>query len=114
LGALFNKAGRAKVSSTFQAHLDALVRSQARALFLYGADDEEYKSFQFAEREIFPRLKQEARRRIAVEIWSGRVHSPYEVTRQQQVAERIIAFARSFHPHLGQLESADEGLRASA
>lgn len=113
LGRIFSR-GRGSVSVTFQTHLDGLIRSQARALFLYGTDDEEYQSFQFAEREVFPRLKPQARSRIEVEVWPGRVHSPYEVPRQQEVAERIIAFACSLHPHMRRMETERETVRASA
>src|SRR5579883_822447 len=113
LGKILGRAA-GSVSVTFQTHLDALARSRARALFLYGTDDEEYTSFQVAEREVFPRLRPAARARIAVEVWPGRVHSPYEVKRQQEVAERIIAFATTLHPYAGRVNGEVEGLRATA
>ncbi len=88
------------VSITFQTHLEALIRSRARALVLYGEDDEEYQSFILAERAIFPRLKPDVRSRIDIEVWPGRVHSPYEIQRQQAVAAKIITWIRALHPHL--------------
>ena len=76
----------------------ALVRSRARALFLYGLEDAEYASFRVAERTVLARLPAEARARFEVEIWPGSVHQFLEMPRQRETFARAIAWIEALHP----------------
>jgi alpha/beta superfamily hydrolase len=82
----------------FVADFQALVRSRARALFLYGLEDSEYESFRVAERRLFSALSDEARARITVEVWPGTVHGFLEMNRQRETFERAMAWISSLHP----------------
>jgi pimeloyl-ACP methyl ester carboxylesterase len=86
------------LAESFRRHFDALVRSRARALFLYGADDVEYHSFRIAEREAFDRLPPEARARFDVVVWPGEVHGFLEMTRQRETFEAALAWMAALHP----------------
>src|SRR5262249_30281538 len=62
------------LAGSFIEHFDALCRSRALVLFLYGERDLEYRSFQVALERLFPRLAPEVRARFEVEVWPGAVH----------------------------------------
>jgi len=87
------------LSASFLQHFDALVRSRARALFFYGREDPEYLTFREVEQRIWPRLPEEARRRLAIEVWEGQVHDGIlEVRRQREILERTVSWLEQFHP----------------
>lgn len=86
------------LSASFLEHFQALVRSKARALFLYGAEDAEYESFRVAERTLFPRLSPEQRARFEIEVWPGTVHGFLEMTRQRETFARALGWIESMHP----------------
>ena len=91
-------SSEASLSPVFMEHFRALIRARARALFLYGAEDDEYASFRIAERDLFPKLDAATRRRFEIEVWPGRVHSPLDVARQQEIVARSVSWVRSLHP----------------
>ncbi|HYM81433.1 MAG TPA: alpha/beta hydrolase [Candidatus Limnocylindria bacterium] len=84
------------LASGFVEHFQILVRSRARALFLYGRQDVEYQTFRPAEQVLFPRLDDEARERIQLEVWPGTVHGLLEMNRQREIFERAMAWFASF------------------
>lgn len=83
------------VSPRFETGFEDLVRSRARALFLYGEQDRLRKEFEFAERRLFARLDDEARERLQIEVWPGTVHS---LMGAPKVFERAVSWVRQFHP----------------
>jgi pimeloyl-ACP methyl ester carboxylesterase len=87
------------LSESFVTHFRALVRSNARALFLYGRDDAEYPSFEVAERTVFAALPPSTRTRFETEVWPGAVHGFLEVPRQREAMDRCLRWIESFHPH---------------
>jgi hypothetical protein len=87
------------LAATFVEHFHALVRSGARALFLYGEDDPEYESFRVAERSLFTPLPPEVRQRFEVVVWPGVVHGGFlEMTRQREIFEKAEGWIASLHP----------------
>jgi len=81
------------LAAGFLEHFDALCRSRARALFLYGEGDAEYPSFAVALERLFPALDPAVRARFEVEVQPGLVHDGYlEMTRQREVVERTLAW----------------------
>ncbi len=88
------------LSPVFEEHFRALVRSQAQALFLYGSDDDEYRSFQAAERDLFSKLPPETRRRFEIAVWPGRVHSVLDVKRQREVVDKWVSWIGGLHPNV--------------
>ena len=98
------------LSGSFLEHFDLLVRSRARAIFFYGREDREYQSFQHAERALWPRLSEEARRRIAILLWDGKVHDgTLEMGKQREIVETVLSWVEALHPRAADLVS-----RASA
>lgn len=91
------------LAASFLEHFQALLRSRARALFLYGRDDAEYESFRIAERTVFARLTPEQRGRLEVEVWDGTVHGFLEMTRQRETFERAVSWIESLHPQRAQV-----------
>lgn len=84
------------LSATFLAHVEALRRSRARALFLYGREDREYVSFEVAERTLWPALPAEARARMQIEVWDGKVHDgTLDMRIQRRIVERVLAWIES-------------------
>jgi alpha-beta hydrolase superfamily lysophospholipase len=83
---------------SFETAFAALVRSRARALFLYGEPDKIYKEFQGESHRLFSALDAEARTRLQIEVWPGRVHAA-ESTRA--IFARAVAWVREFHPASG-------------
>lgn len=98
-GTLGRAIGDEKLAVTFQQNFELLVKSKACALFLYGTEDEEYKTFQVAEQHLFPKLDTPTRQRLKIEIWQGRVHSVLDVERQQQVLDRAVRWVLALHPN---------------
>src|SRR5262249_7129771 len=91
-------AGELPLSQGFVEDFRALVRSRARALFLYGADDAEYASFQVAERTVLAALAPDVRARFDVEGWRGSVHGFLEMTRQRETFTRAVEWIAALHP----------------
>lgn len=93
-----NGAARLPLSRTFLEHFDALARSRARALFLYGRDDREYVSFREAERSLWPALPAEARERLEIELWDGKVHDgTLDMPVQRRIVARVLGWIESTH-----------------
>jgi pimeloyl-ACP methyl ester carboxylesterase len=84
-----------KILPSFETPFIALARSRARALFLYGENDRLRAEFRVAEQALFSRLDSEARARLQIEIWPGRVHT---IEGETAVIERAISWLREFHP----------------
>ena len=80
------------LSPLFEKHFDAFVRTQARALFLYGKDERETLSLRRAQRELFASMDQQTKQRLDVEIWPGSVHSLLEVARQREIIQRTVTW----------------------
>jgi pimeloyl-ACP methyl ester carboxylesterase len=91
-------AGELPLAPSFVEHFEALVRSKARALFLYGLDDAEYASFQVAERTVFAGLPAATRARFEVEVWPGTVHGFLEMARQRETCTRALRWIEALHP----------------
>lgn len=83
------------LSPSFVRHFRALVKSNARALFVYGEQDGELHSFRVAERTLFAALDPAARRRIEILIWPGEVHGFLSVPRQREVMELLDRWVES-------------------
>ncbi len=86
------------LADSFVHHFRALVRSQARALFIYGDADVEYLSFQVALDTVFARLSPKERARFEVELWPGDVHGFLNIPMQRRSLERAIEWLSAFHP----------------
>ena len=78
------------LSAGFIADFGELVRSHARALFLYGLEDAEYLSFRVAERQLIQPLAPAIRARFDVEVWPGTVHGFLEMNRQRETFARAL------------------------
>jgi pimeloyl-ACP methyl ester carboxylesterase len=88
-------AGDLALGPGFLRDFEALVRSKARTLFLYGDRDAEYESFRIAEQRLFPRLPEAARARFEIEVWPGEVHGLLDVPVQRRALERVLAWIES-------------------
>jgi alpha/beta superfamily hydrolase len=86
------------LADSFVEHFEALVRSRARALFVYGDADAEYVSFQVALDTVFPRLSAPERARLEVEVWPGDVHGFLNVPLQRRALARTLAWLESYLP----------------
>jgi pimeloyl-ACP methyl ester carboxylesterase len=84
-----------RILDSFEIPFRALARSRARALFLYGEQDRLRAEFRVAEQVLFSELDSEARGRLQVEIWPGRIHT---IEGQPAIIERAISWMREFHP----------------
>jgi alpha/beta superfamily hydrolase len=83
----------------FRSDFDALVASRARALFLYGEEDPEFRTFQPVLRDLWPALAPEVRARFVIEVWPGEVHGGFlEMTRQRLILSRVIDWVMTLHP----------------
>jgi pimeloyl-ACP methyl ester carboxylesterase len=97
------------LSPGFREDFAALVRSQAKALFLYGEEDPEYQSFRVAERTLFPALPDEVRARFEVVVWPGIVHGGFlDMTRQREIFRKAIAWIEALHPRAASLPAVAE------
>jgi len=85
-------------SENFRRDFKALVRSKARALFLFGADDNVYRAFRPAERRLFAALDPATRQRFAIEVWPGNMHGFVEMNRQREVLAYVIRWIAALHP----------------
>jgi hypothetical protein len=84
----------------FLRDLEALTRSHARALFLYGEADPEFLTFQPVLRDLWPQLPAEARERFEVEVWPGEVHGGFlDMQRQRLILHRVLDWVSARHPH---------------
>jgi pimeloyl-ACP methyl ester carboxylesterase len=84
------EGGELPLAPSFVEHFEALVRSRARALFLYGLEDQEYDTFQVAERTLIARLAPAARARFDIVRWPGHVHGFLEVARQRETLAALL------------------------
>ena len=87
-----------RASKNFREDFRALVRSGARALFLYGAEDSVYGAFRSVERSLLPALDPETRRRFTVDVWPGTMHGFIEMRLQRNVLDRVVAWIESLRP----------------
>lgn len=85
------------LADSFVDHFRALVQSRARALFIYGALDPEYASFQVALQTVFARLSPDERTRLEVEVWPGDVHGFLNLPVQRRALERTLEWCETFH-----------------
>jgi len=98
------------LSESFLRHFALLERSAARAMFFYGREDREYPSFQHAERALWPQLSAEARARMPIERWEGKVHDgTLEMVKQREIVEFVLSWMEAQHPR-----AAERGDRATA
>jgi pimeloyl-ACP methyl ester carboxylesterase len=95
LRSMVKRAHAPKILESFEIPFRALVGSQARALFLYGEQDRLRAEFRIAEQLLFSQLDSEARRRLQIEIWPGRIHT---IEGQPAIVKRAISWLREFHP----------------
>jgi alpha/beta superfamily hydrolase len=95
LRSMIRRVPAPKVLASFENAFRALARSHARALFLYAEQDRLRAEFRVAEEVLFSQLDGEARERLAIEIWPGRIHT---IEGQALVVERAISWLREFHP----------------
>lgn len=95
LRSMVRRARAPKIPASFEIPFRALVRSHARALFLYGEQDRLRAEFRVAEEVLFSQLDSEARGRLEIEIWPGRIHT---IEALPAVIERAISWLREFHP----------------
>jgi dienelactone hydrolase len=86
------------LADSFVEHFQALVRSGAKALFIYGEADPEFVSFRVALDTVFVRLTPAQRARFDVEIWPGDVHGFLNVPLQRRSLETALAWLERFHP----------------
>lgn len=89
---------RTKLAASFRKGFYALTRSSARALFLYGEDDDEYREFRVAERLLFPALDPKTRARLEVEVRPGRVHPPALTGVQRSTLARTVEWISAMNP----------------
>ena len=107
-------ASELPLSAGFVDDFRALVRSGARALFLYGHEDAEYASFRVAERTVFATLPADVRARFDVEVWPGSVHGFLEMTRQRETFTRAVSWIEALHPGAQVAATAPDRARLSA
>jgi alpha/beta superfamily hydrolase len=86
------------LADSFVEHFRALVRSGAKALFVYGDADAEYASFQLALETVFPQLTPAERARFDVEVWPGDVHGFVSIPLQRRALEHTLGWIERFHP----------------
>ena len=95
LRSMVRRARPPRILDSFETPFRALARSNARALFLYAEQDRLREEFRFAEEALFSQLDDEARQRLQIEVWPGRIHT---IEGQTAVIERAISWLREFHP----------------
>ncbi len=95
LRSMVRRARAPKILESFEISFRALARSHARALFLYAEQDRLRAEFRVAEEVLFSKLDSEARGRLEIEIWPGRIHT---IEGEPAVIERAISWLREFHP----------------
>ena len=95
LRSMVRRARAPKILESFEISFRALARSHARALFLYAEQDRLRAEFRVAEEVLFSKLDSEARGRLEIEIWRGRIHT---IEGEPAVIERAISWLREFHP----------------
>jgi alpha/beta superfamily hydrolase len=93
-GAVGSREGLAErqISEGFKRDFRALLRSNARCLFLQGSDDPEYHGFQLVERSLLAKLTPEQKLRITLEVWPGKIHLLEFPEVQRLVAERVVSW----------------------
>lgn len=97
------------VAPTFLRDWKALVKSNARALFYYGEEDEEYQfSFKLKQPELFDRMDPKTRSRFKIFIVPGRAHTALEAIHRERLLNHTVDWIKSLHPN------AYEAPRASA
>ena len=109
LRSMVRRARAPKIPASFAVPFRALARSHARALFLYGEQDRLRAEFRVAEEVLFSQLDSEARGRLEIEIWPGRIHT---IEALPAVIERAISWLREFHPARSERRARHEPRRA--
>ncbi len=92
----------------------ALVRSGARALFIFGREDLYYWEFQSVAHELLAPLSPRSRRLIEVEVWPGRAQVAGDVRLEQALYERAIKWIAALHAALDDRFTAIEDRSAAA
>ncbi len=82
----------------FEENFQRMVRAKARALFIYGQEDGELKSFEIAERHLIDKLPPAARARIDIAKVPGRVHWITDVNAHLELVTRSVAWISTLHP----------------
>jgi pimeloyl-ACP methyl ester carboxylesterase len=77
----------------------SLEHSRARALFLYGDDDQEFHTFEPVLRRLWPALSEDAKARLEIDIWPGVVHDGFlDIAQQERIVGRVLDWVLAFHP----------------
>ena len=111
LRSMVRSARAPKILDSFEIPFGVLARSRARALFLYAEQDRLRAEFAVAEEVLFSQLDGEARERLEIEIWPGRIHT---IEGETAVIERAISWLREFHPGRSDRAPLREPLQPSA
>jgi pimeloyl-ACP methyl ester carboxylesterase len=106
------RTGGLPLAEGFRTDFAALVRSRARALFLYGDADDVYRSFEPVRDTLVQSLDAAARGRIQVEVWPGPMHGFLEIGRQREVMERIMRWIEALGPAPGAARAEPKGEKA--
>lgn len=100
------------LADSFVMHFRALVRSDARALFLYGESDQETATFKVALDTVFARIPPSTAARFDVEVWPGEVHGFLTLDVQRRVLACTLEWIRTFHPQSRAAASNGHGAEA--
>ena len=100
------------LADSFVSHFRALVRSKARALFIYGEADVELISFRIAQDTVFKRLSPEESARFEIELWPGDVHGFLNLPMQRRGLERAMDWFQQFHPAASAASAGSNGRHA--
>jgi pimeloyl-ACP methyl ester carboxylesterase len=106
------KAGGLPLSAGFLEDFTALVRSHARALFLYGEEDDVYRSFAPIKDRLLQSLDSATRSRIEVEVWPGPMHGFIEIRRQREAFERVVGWIEALRPRAATAKPLPKGDKA--
>ncbi|SRR5579883_1915562 len=88
------------VSPVFLRDWKAVVRSNARVLFYYGEEDEEYRlSFKLKQPELLDRLDPRTRARFEIFVVPGRAHTVLEAAHRERLLNHTVEWIKSLHPH---------------
>jgi len=110
LRSMVQRASTPRILHSFEIPFKALARSHARALFLYAEQDRLRAEFRVAEEVLFSQLDSEARERLEIEMWPGRIHN---IEGETAVIERAISWLREFHPARNERDELREPLQPS-
>ena len=80
------------VSDSFKGHINAIVRSGVRCLFLNGSYDAESYNFKLIERSLLAKLDPAHRALFTLETWFDKLHIAHDPQLQRKVTERILSW----------------------